>query len=67
MAGFNDSHPERFGPAGKIFMENGLYLYCNWDYIFISPPIIITKPQIDEMIEVIEKGLKYTDTLVKKG
>ena len=55
------------GALAKIFMENGLYLYCNWDYIFISPPIIITKPQIDEMIEVIEKGLKYTDTLVKKG
>jgi adenosylmethionine-8-amino-7-oxononanoate aminotransferase len=50
----------------KIFMENGLYLYCNWDYIFISPPLIITRQQIDEMVEVIEKGLTYTDTMARK-
>jgi taurine--2-oxoglutarate transaminase len=67
IAGFNDSIRNVSGALGKIFMENGLYLYCNWDYIFISPPIIITKAQIDEMLQVIEKGLQYTDTLVKKG
>jgi hypothetical protein len=27
----------------KIFMDHGLYLYCNWDYIFISPPINIPR------------------------
>jgi adenosylmethionine-8-amino-7-oxononanoate aminotransferase len=48
-------------------MENNLYLYSNWDYIFISPPLIITRQQIDEMIEIVEKGLAYTDTLVKKS
>ncbi len=67
MAGFNDSIRNVSGPLGKIFMDNGLYLYSNWDYIFISPPLIITKPQIDEMIAIIEKGLDWTDTLVKKG
>ena len=67
LAGFNDSIRNVSGPLGKIFMDNGLYLYCNWDYIFISPPIIINKQQIDEMLETIEKGLAYTDTLVKKG
>jgi taurine--2-oxoglutarate transaminase len=67
LAGFNDSIRNVSGPLGKIFMDNGLYLYCNWDYIFIAPPLIITKPQIDEMVAVIEKGLDWTDTLVKKG
>ena len=65
IAGFNDSIRNVSGPLGKIFMENGLYLYCNWDYIFISPPIIINRQQIDEMISVIEKGLAYTDTMAK--
>jgi len=41
-------------------------LFSNWDYIFISPPLTITRPQIDEMVAVIEKGLDYTDTLVGK-
>ena len=31
------------------------------------PPLTITRPQIDEMVAVIEKGLDWTDTLVKKG
>ena len=65
IAGFNDSISNVSGQLGKIFMENGLYLYCNWDYIFISPPIIITREQIDEIVREIEKGLAYTDTLAK--
>ena len=56
IAGFNDSIRNVSGPLGKIFMDNGLYLYSNWDYIFISPPLTITRPQIDEMVAVIEKG-----------
>ena len=55
------------GQIGKIFMDNGLYLYCNSDYIFISSPPTITWAQIDEMVAVVEKGLDWTDTLVKKG
>lgn len=67
LAGFNDSIRNVSGQLGKIFLDNGLYLYCNWDYIFISPPLIMTKPEIDEMVAVIEKGLDWTDTLAKKG
>ena len=67
LAGFNDSIRNVSAQLGKIFMDNGLYLYCNWDYIFISPPLIISRQQIDEMVDVIEKGLDWTDTLVKKG
>ncbi len=67
LAGFNDSIRNVSGQLGKIFNDNGLYLYSNWDYIFISPPLIITKPQIDEMVAIIEKGLDWTDTLVTKG
>ena len=67
LAGYNDSIRNVSGQLSKIFMENNLYLYSNWDYIFISPPLIITRQQIDEMVEIIEKGLAYTDTLVKKS
>jgi len=67
LAGFNDSIRNISGQLSKIFSDNGLYLYCNWDYIFIAPPLIITKPQIDEMVAVIEKGLDWTATLTKKG
>jgi adenosylmethionine-8-amino-7-oxononanoate aminotransferase len=47
-------------------MDNGLYLYCNWDYIFISPPLIIKEAEIDQMVAGIDKALDYSDSLVKK-
>ena len=65
LAGFNDSIRNVSAQLSKIMMQNGLYLYCNWDFIFISPPLIITQKQIDEMVAVIDKALDYTDSLVK--
>ena len=49
----------------KVLYENGLYLFAKWDYIFISPPLIITPEQIDEMVAAIDKGLDYTDSQIK--
>lgn len=65
LAGFNNAIQNVSAKLGKIFMDNGLYLYCNWDYIFISPPLIIEKAQIDEIVAIVEKGLEYTDSLTK--
>ena len=48
-----------------MLYENGLYLFAKWDYIFISPPLIITREQIDEMVAAIDKGLDYTDSQIK--
>ncbi len=65
LAGFNDSIRNVSGQISKILMQNGLYLYCNWDFIFISPPLIITQKQIDDMVAAIDKALDYTDSLVQ--
>jgi taurine--2-oxoglutarate transaminase len=64
LAGFNDSVRNVSGKITKIFAENGLHLFCKWDFIFISPPLIITQEQIDEMTAAIDKGLDYTDSLL---
>jgi taurine--2-oxoglutarate transaminase len=66
LAGFNDSIRDVSGQLAKIMMQNGLYLYCNWDYIFISPPLIIKEAEIDQMVAGIDKALDYSDSLVKK-
>jgi taurine--2-oxoglutarate transaminase len=65
LAGFGDSMRSVSAGLSKILYENGLYLFAKWDYIFISPPLIINQAQIDEMIEAIDKGLDHTDSLVK--
>lgn len=63
LAGFADSIRNVSGELSKRFYEKGLYLFAKWDYIFISPPLIITKEQIDEMIDIIDDVLEYTDSL----
>jgi taurine---2-oxoglutarate transaminase len=65
LAGFNDSIRNVSGQLSKTMMQNGLYLYCNWDFIFISPPLIIKREEIDRMVSVIDKALDYTDSLTK--
>ena len=66
LAGFADSIQNVSGELTKRFYDNGLYLFSKWDFIFISPPLLITKEQIDDMVGKISKGLEYTDGLVKK-
>jgi taurine---2-oxoglutarate transaminase len=65
LAGFADSVKNVSGELTKRFYQNGLYLFSKWDFIFISPPLLITKEQIDDMVAAIDKGLEYTDGLVK--
>ncbi len=64
LAGYTDSIRNVSGELTKRFFQNGLYLFAKWDFIFISPPLIITKEQIDSMVEIIDKALEYTDSLV---
>ncbi len=46
--------------AAKI-KELGMYTFVRWNYIFIAPPLIITKSEIDEGIGIISEALKIAD------
>ncbi|MCP4178027.1 MAG: aminotransferase class III-fold pyridoxal phosphate-dependent enzyme [bacterium] len=64
LAGFNDSNQNVSNELRKRLIDMGLYLFAKWDFIFIAPPLIITKEQIDEAVSIIDKGLEYTDSLL---
>lgn len=49
---------------GKI-SELGMYTLGRWNYIFVAPPLCITKEQIDEGLEIISEALKIADAEVK--
>lgn len=66
LAGFTDRKRNVSGELSKIMFENGLYCFCKWDFIFMAPPLIITKEEIDRSVAAISKALEYTDTLVKE-
>jgi taurine--2-oxoglutarate transaminase len=46
--------------AAKI-KELGMYTFVRWSYIFIAPPLIVTKEQIDEGLDIISKALEIAD------
>ena len=64
LAGFADSKQNVSKAFCKKLLDMGLYLFAKWDFIFIAPPLIITKEEIDEAIAIIDKALEYTDSLI---
>lgn len=49
--------------AAKI-RELGMYTFVRWSFIFIAPPLCVTKEQIDEGLQIISEALKIADAEV---
>jgi len=49
--------------AAKI-KELGMYTFVRWGYIFIAPPLCVTKEQIDEGLDIISEALLIADEAV---
>ena len=49
--------------AAKI-KELGMYTFVRWGYIFIAPPLCVTKEQIEEGLAIISEALKIADAEV---
>jgi taurine--2-oxoglutarate transaminase len=46
--------------AAKI-KELGMYTFVRWNYIFVAPPLIVTKAQIDEGLAIISEAIAIAD------
>jgi len=46
--------------AAKI-RELGMFTFVRWNWIFIAPPLCITKEEIDEGLEIISKTIEIAD------
>jgi len=66
LAGFADTRMNVSSGLLKRLYEMGLYLFAKWDFIFIAPPLIITKDEIDEAVSKLDEALDYTDSLINK-
>jgi len=63
MAPFN-AKPEEMTVMNKVaakLKELGMYTFVRWSYIFIAPPLIITKEQIDEGLKIISEAIEIAD------
>jgi len=49
--------------AGKI-KQLGMYAFVRWNYVFIAPPLSITREQVDEGLAIISEALLIADAHV---
>ena len=63
MAPFN-ARPDEMVVMNKVaakIKELGMYTFVRWSYIFIAPPLCVTKEQIDEGLAIISEAIKIAD------
>lgn len=66
MAPFNAKAAD-MGPmalVGKFFRDNGLYTFVRWNNFFVNPPLSITKEELAEGLEIVDRALEITDDSV---
>ena len=63
MAPFN-AKPDEMAVLNKVaakIRELGMYTFVRWSYIFVAPPLCVTKGQIDEGLAIISEAIKIAD------
>ncbi len=66
MAPFN-AKPDEMTVMNKVaakIKELGMYTFVRWNYIFIAPPLCITKEQIDEGFAIIDQAIAIADEYI---
>lgn len=67
MAPFN-ARPDEMVVMNKVaakIKDLGMYTFVRWSYIFIAPPLCVTKEQIDEGLKIISEAILIADAEVK--
>jgi taurine--2-oxoglutarate transaminase len=66
MAPFN-AKPDEMAIMNKVagkLKELGMHAFVRWNYVFIAPPLSITKEQVDEGLAIISQALSIADAYV---
>jgi taurine--2-oxoglutarate transaminase len=66
MAPYN-AKPEEMMVMNKVaarIKQLGMYAFVRWNYVFIAPPLSITKEQMEEGLAIIDNALGIADEYV---
>jgi taurine--2-oxoglutarate transaminase len=67
LAPFN-AKPEDMVVMNKVaakIRELGMYTFVRWNFIFIAPPLCVTKEEIDEGLAIISEAIEIADQATK--
>jgi taurine---2-oxoglutarate transaminase len=68
MAPFN-AKPEEMVVMNKVaarIKELGMYTFVRWNFIFVAPPLCVTKEQIDEGLNIISDAISFADAYIDR-
>ena len=68
MAPFN-AKPEEMAVMNLVaakLKQLGMYAFVRWNYVFIAPPLSITREQVDEGLAIISEALLIADAHTSK-
>ena len=63
MAPFN-AKPDEMAVMNKVaakIKDLGMYTFVRWSYIFVAPPLVVTKEQVNEGLAIISEAIKIAD------
>jgi taurine--2-oxoglutarate transaminase len=63
MAPFN-ARPDEMAVMNKVaakIKELGMYTFVRWGFVFVAPPLCITREQIDEGLAIISQAIAIAD------
>jgi taurine--2-oxoglutarate transaminase len=66
MAPWNAT-PDEMAVMNKVnakLLEEGLFTFVRWNYIFTAPPLCITQDEMDESLDIIERAVEVADGFV---
>jgi taurine--2-oxoglutarate transaminase len=63
LAPFNGTS-EEMKRLARFFREEGLYTMVRWNYFFTNPPLTITEAELDEALEIVDRGLALVDEAI---
>jgi len=69
MAPYN-ARPDQMAVMNKVaakIKELGMHTFVRWNYIFIAPPLTITREQIDEGMEILSQAISIADNFSIDG
>lgn len=63
MAPFNAKPDEMkvMNEVAAALKEKGMYTFVRWGYVFIAPPLTVTREQVDEGLQIIHEALAIAD------
>lgn len=63
LAGYRNCQRDVATPLSRRLLASGVFVVAKWDFVFIAPPLVIGRAELDEYLDIIDDTLTELDDL----